>query len=172
MPSKGQRLSQNEMLILSYWIRLGAPWPKGPEKSLYRQAELEPRTPEIPAVSGGLTNPVDRLVNVYFERNNIKWGTNVNDRLYIRRVYLDLIGLLPPADSVEAFIQNRRPDKREMLVGSLLSRPDDYAQHWLSFGMMPFEMIIPAPDISLTADRILLNGSILPCRLINPTMNL
>ena len=133
MPSKGQRLSQNEILTLTYWIRQGAPWPNGPEKSLYRQAELEPRTPEIPALSGDLINPVDRFVNVYFEKNNIKWGAQVNDRLYIRRVYLDLVGLLPPADSVDAFIRDPRPEKREILVASLLRRPDDYAQHWLSF---------------------------------------
>ncbi|MBS1932886.1 MAG: hypothetical protein JST96_02735, partial [Bacteroidetes bacterium] len=34
MPSKGQRLSLNEIQVLSYWIRQGAPWPTGPEKSL------------------------------------------------------------------------------------------------------------------------------------------
>ncbi|HVM86950.1 MAG TPA: DUF1549 domain-containing protein [Puia sp.] len=133
MPSKGQRLSLNEIQVLSYWIRQGAPWPTGPEKSLYRQAELEPRNPEIPQATGDLTNPIDRFVNAYFEKNNIKWGTPVNDRLYIRRVYLDVIGLLPPADSVDAFINDKHPEKRARLVNSLLARNDDYAQHWLTF---------------------------------------
>ncbi|MES1223939.1 MAG: DUF1549 and DUF1553 domain-containing protein, partial [Bacteroidota bacterium] len=49
------------------------------------------------------------------------------------RVYLDVIGLLPPADSVDAFINDKHPEKRERLVSSLLARRDDYAQHWLTF---------------------------------------
>jgi uncharacterized membrane protein len=133
MPAKGKSLTKEEIAVLEFWIKQGAPWPKGELKSLYRVAALEPRTPEIPAASGDLVNPVDRFVNVYFQKNKVKWNQVVDDRTYMRRVYLDVIGLLPPADSLDAFIKNNSSDKRERLVQALLGRCDDYAQHWLSF---------------------------------------
>jgi uncharacterized membrane protein len=133
MPSKGKGLSSNEIAALEFWIKQGAPWPDGPEKSLYRVAALEPRLPVIPPATGDLKKPIDLFVNKYFEKKKIKWPALIDDRMYIRRVYLDLIGLLPPPDSVDGFLHDTRPDKREILVHTLLDRNDDYAQHWLSF---------------------------------------
>lgn len=133
MPAKGKSLTKEEIAVLEFWIKQGTPWPKGELKSLYRVAALAPRTPEIPAASGDLVNPVDRFVNVYFQKNKVKWNQVVDDRTYMRRVYLDIIGLLPHADSLDAFIKNKSSDKREALVQALLGRRDDYAQHWLSF---------------------------------------
>lgn len=133
MPSKGKGLTEQEMAVLVFWIKQGAPWPTGKEKSLYRVAALEPRTPALPPAVDDIKLPVDRFVNVYFEKNKIKWNKPVDDRVYIRRVYLDVIGLLPPPDSIDAFIKDPRPDKREILVDKLLNRNDDYAQQWLTF---------------------------------------
>ena len=133
MPSKGKGLTEKEIATLEFWIKEGAPWPDGPERSLFRVAALAPRVPEIPAASGDLVLPIDRFVNVYFQKNKIKWGKPVEDRLYIRRVYLDVIGLLPSPDSIDAFIHDTRVDKRENLVRLLLKRDDDYTQHWLRF---------------------------------------
>ncbi|MES1221152.1 MAG: DUF1549 domain-containing protein, partial [Bacteroidota bacterium] len=133
MPNKGKALTKEEISVLEFWIKQGAPWPKGELKSLYRVAELALRTPIIPPASGDLVNPVDRFVNVYFEKNDVKWKKPVDDRTYMRRVYLDVVGLLPPADSLDAFVNNTATDKRESLVRSLLNRNDDYAQNWLTF---------------------------------------
>src|SRR5690606_28313704 len=74
-----------------------------------------------------------RFVNAYFEDKDFEWPEPVDDRVYIRRVYLDIIGLLPTPESVNAFMVDHNPDKRERLVRELLARNDDYAQHWLSF---------------------------------------
>lgn len=133
MPSKGKSLSAKEMAILEYWIKQGAPWPDGPEKSLYRVAALGPRLPEIPAASGNLVNPIDRFVDAYFKKRKLTWAKPVDDRIYIRRVYLDVIGLVPPPDSIDAYIKDTRPNKQTLLVERLLNRNHDYAQHWLSF---------------------------------------
>jgi mono/diheme cytochrome c family protein len=132
MPGKGKALSQNDIATLEYWIKQGAPWPAGQVKSLYRTASLEPRKPELPPASGIYDQPIDRFVNQYFTSKKIKWPTGVDDRVYIRRVYLDVIGLIPPADSIDAFVADRSPVKREQLVFKLLSREHDYSQHWLS----------------------------------------
>jgi uncharacterized membrane protein/mono/diheme cytochrome c family protein len=133
MPSKGELLSSADINLLENWIRIGAPWPAGPERSIYRTAALAPRLPEIPEAGSEFNSPIDRFVSSYFEKINIAWKPAVDDRVYIRRVYLDVIGLMPTADSINAFLKDNHPEKRLRLVASLLNRNDDYAQHWLSF---------------------------------------
>lgn len=133
MPTKGKGLTKNEIAIIEFWIQQGAPWPAGAMKSLYRVAALQPRLPELPQASGIYSGSIDRFVNKYFTDKKISWGKPVDDRIYIRRVYLDAIGLIPPADSVDAFIADNSRGKRERLVRKLLARNHDYAQHWSSF---------------------------------------
>ncbi|MFC5411099.1 DUF1549 domain-containing protein [Larkinella bovis] len=133
MPTKGKRLTANEIAVLEFWIKQGAPWPSGSEKSIYRVAELAPRMPAIPAATGDLTNPIDRFVNVYFQQHKISWKAPVDDRTYLRRVYLDVIGLLPTPEQIQAFTADSRPDKRALLVTDLLNQNENYAQHWLTF---------------------------------------
>ena len=133
MPTKGKHLSEKEIALLSFWIRAGAPWPSGAEKSIYRVAALEPRLPVLPPATVDITNPIDRLVNAYFHQNKIEWKSVVDDRTYIRRVYLDVVGLIPTPAQIQAFEADTRPDKRENLAKQLLARNDDYAQHWLTF---------------------------------------
>jgi uncharacterized membrane protein/mono/diheme cytochrome c family protein len=134
MPPKGKTLSQKEMATLQLWIKRGAPWPANTnEKSIYRVAALAPRMPALPNVDADYTNPIDRFVHVYFDNKNISWPSLVDDRIYIRRVYLDIIGLLPTPEKVNSFMADTNPSKREVLVKELLDRNEDYAQHWLSF---------------------------------------
>lgn len=133
MPTKGKRLTEQEVALLSFWIKQGASWPSGAEKSIYRVAALEPRLPQLPPETNGLANPVDRFVNVYFQQHKISWKQPVDDRTYLRRVYLDVLGLLPTPEQIQAFTADTRPDKRERLVKELLNHNEAYAQHWLTF---------------------------------------
>ena len=133
MPTKGKRLSKEDVAMLEYWIQQGAPWPTGPEKSLYRVAALEPRMPSVPKARAGLNQPIDLFVNEYFKKNKISWQKSVDDKTYIRRVYLDVTGLLPSPESINAFVSDTRPNKREVLVDKLLANNEGYAQHWLTF---------------------------------------
>ena len=133
MPTKGKRLSKEDVAMLEYWIQQGAPWPTGPEKSLYRVAALEPRMPALPKAASGLNQLIDLFVNEYFKKNKISWQKSVDDRTYIRRVYLDVTGLNPSPESISAFIADPRSNKREMLVDKLLANNEGYAQHWLTF---------------------------------------
>jgi mono/diheme cytochrome c family protein len=133
MPTKGKRLSKEDVAMLEYWIQQGAPWPTGPEKSLYRVAALEPRMPTLPKVATGLNQPIDLFVNEYFKKNKISWQKSVDDKTYIRRVYLDVTGLLPSPESINAFVSDTRSNKREVLVDKLLANNEGYAQHWLTF---------------------------------------
>lgn len=134
MPPKGEGLAKEDVEILRVWISSGALFPDSLDsKSHFRLAATEPREPTVPAQSRGFENEIDRFVDAYFQERGIEWAEPVNDRVYIRRVFLDIIGLLPSPDEVMAFVSDSRPDKRERLVRRLLSRDDDYAQHWLAF---------------------------------------
>lgn len=133
MPTKGKRLSKEEVAMLEYWIKLGAPWPNGPEKSLYRVAALEPRMPKLPKPAEGLSQPIDLFVNAYFKKYKMAFPKPVDDKTYIRRVHLDVTGLLPSPESIQAFLKDARPNKREALVDQLLANNEGYAQHWLTF---------------------------------------
>ncbi len=53
-----------------------------------------------------------------------------SDRAFVRRVFLDAIGVLPTPEEVESFVADGRPDKRIRLIDELLER-DEYATHWL-----------------------------------------
>ena len=134
MPSKGNLLSKDEIALLTLWIEKGAPWPEGvPQQSIYRVAELAPRKPILPNAKPGLENPIDRWVDSYFQDNKIKWSPEVDDRTFLRRIYLDVIGLLPSPEELERFQKDSDPQKRQVIAQQLLDQKEDYTQHWLSF---------------------------------------
>lgn len=134
MPSKGKTLTKSEIGLIELWINKGAIWPDGAlQSSIFRVAELAPRNPALPVKSKNLSNPIDLWVNEYFEKNEIKWGQPVDDRTYLKRIYLDIVGLIPSNADLNEFIADSRPNKREIWVQKLLDRNDSYAQHWLTF---------------------------------------
>jgi hypothetical protein len=132
MPAKGSRLKPDQIGLLRAWIDQGVAWDKEVWLGKVEAKNLHPRLPATPA-SRKFSNPVDGLVDLYFKTNKVKWPETVNDRVFARRVYLDLIGLLPPAGDLEKFVSDRTRDKRGRLVEKLLSQNRDYAEHWLSF---------------------------------------
>ena len=134
MPSKDKRLSETEVDIIKLWIQKGAPWPAGGDKDIqFRVAKLEPRNPPLPAPSNNLKNPIDLWVNEYFKQHKIAWAQPVDDRTYLKRIYLDIVGLLPTPKEEAAFISDNRPDKRGLWVRQVLNRNNDYAAHWITF---------------------------------------
>lgn len=136
MPNKGKRLTAEQIGILRAWIDQGAKWPDGyvvADPSKPTPARLEPREVPIPAPHDGLTNPIDLLLVPYFAEHGITPGEGVDDRVFARRVYLDIVGLLPEPDALERFLADASADKRAHLVDKLLADTDGYATHWLSF---------------------------------------
>lgn len=134
MPSKGKLLSKEERELIALWIEKGAPWPDGAaQQSVYRVAELAPRNPSLPTGKAGLENPIDLWVDEYFQNNKLEWNEVVDDKTYLKRVYLDVTGLLPGPQELEEFRNDPRPDKRDIWLQDLLGRSDEYATHWLSF---------------------------------------
>ena len=134
MPSKGKKLSADDIEIIKFWIEQGAKWPDDKDtKEVFQLASLTPRNPPPPPASGTYKNPIDSRTNQYFVKNNIAWPKLVDDRTYLRRISLDIIGLLPTEEEINEFSKDTRPNKRAIWSKKLLDRDEDYAIHWLSF---------------------------------------
>ena len=134
MPPKGDRLTEAQVTLLRTWINEGAKWEDGFafQKKAY-EAPLKLRAIPLPAAVAGREHPVDRLVDAYFAQHKISTPSTVNDATFLRRAYLDLIGLLPEPAELAKFVADTRPDKRARLIDELLARDVDYTEHWLTF---------------------------------------
>lgn len=84
--------------------------------------------PDYPTAESN--NFIDKHVYRKLHEVNIRPFPLVADRVFLRRVFLDAIGVLPTPAETEAFVNDARPDKRERLVETLLAR-DEYATQWL-----------------------------------------
>jgi hypothetical protein len=131
MPKKGSRLTVEQIGLLRAWIDQGLPW--DPTVSFARPAPLNltPHSPNLKISDSG--NPIDQILAGYFATYQFKPPQVVDERLFARRVHLDILGLLPPPDDLAAFLADTKPDKRERLVRLLLADNQSYAEHWLSF---------------------------------------
>jgi len=77
----------------------------------------------------GSANPIDRLVNARLKQLWIQPSEAANDPQFLRRVMLDVTGLLPTVDQVRAFAADQRADRRERLIERLLESPA-HAAFW------------------------------------------
>ncbi|SMO48640.1 DUF1549 domain-containing protein [Fodinibius sediminis] len=132
MPQKGSSLSPDQVELIRLWIEVGAPW-SDEEVKTFREAPMALRAPAPPDTESDFDNPVDKFTAAYFKEHGISWPEPVDDATFMRRVYLDVIGLVPDPVELRAFVRDPSPDKRDRLVDSLLSRRHDYTQHWLTF---------------------------------------
>ncbi|QOV89827.1 DUF1549 and DUF1553 domain-containing protein [Humisphaera borealis] len=82
------------------------------------------------AWSGPPTNNViDEQVFAKLQTLRTNPSELAGDDVFIRRAYLDLLGMLPTADEVKAFVADGSADKRTKLIETLLKRPE-YADFW------------------------------------------
>jgi hypothetical protein len=74
-------------------------------------------------------NTVDRAVVAGLQAAGLSPAAPCSDAVFIRRVYLDLMGTLPEPVKVREFLLSPRPDKRSALIDALLQTPEftDYA---------------------------------------------
>ena len=134
MPSEGPALPVESIALLRRWIDTQAPWTEGfAFKGTGYESPLTIRTIELPPAKNGRTHPIDRVVDAYWETNSIARPRPSDDRTFMRRVTLDLVGLLPPPQRVKAFVEDTNPAKRAVLVREILAQNLDYAEHWMTF---------------------------------------
>ena len=74
-------------------------------------------------------NYIDRYVFTKLRRLQIQPSELCEDSVFIRRAYLDALGVLPTVAETRAFLADPRPDKRARLIDQLLDRPE-FADRW------------------------------------------
>ena len=116
------------------WIAEGAVWTSGfAFKQPAYEPPLKPRAPVLPTAQDGREHPLDRVLDAWVKAKQLPRPAVADDATFLRRVHLDLVGVLPTAAENAAFLAERAPDKRAKLVRALLSRDADYADHWMVF---------------------------------------
>lgn len=133
-PEKKDRLSKAEVALLKQWVNEGMKWEPGFTfgEPVY-EPPLRPRRPELPVVVDGRKNPVDRLIDAYLKKGKHARPKAVDDATFLRRVSLDLVGLLPSAKETRNFLSDTSIGKREKIIDELLTRDLAYSDHWLTF---------------------------------------
>jgi hypothetical protein len=134
MPPKGKPLTPAEVALLRAWIDQGLTWDAGfTFKVGTYVAPLKPRRPVLPPARPGLDHPIDRILHTYFARHKVAPPAPLDDAGFVRRAYLDLVGLLPAPSEVDGFLKDPAPDRRQRLVRRLLGERRGYTEHWLTF---------------------------------------
>jgi hypothetical protein len=75
-------------------------------------------------------NYVDALINAKLKKLRIAPSDLCSDEVFLRRAYLDIIGMLPTVEEYNRFLANKAPNKREQLVDELLGRKE-FAELWV-----------------------------------------
>lgn len=72
---------------------------------------------------------LDELAFARWKELGITPARPCSDGVFVRRVFLDILGILPSAREARAFLDDRSPDKRSKLIEAVLGRPE-YADYW------------------------------------------
>lgn len=129
-PAEFQRqLSPYEIALLAKWIEQGA---------IYKPhwAFIPPTKVELSEINNEAwsRNAIDRFILEKLQENGLDPNKKADKESLLRRVTLDLTGLLPSLEEIDAFIADERPDAYEKVVDRLLSSPhfgERMALRWL-----------------------------------------
>lgn len=133
-PEDKPRVPAEHLAVLKAWVAEGMKWEPGFTfgEPTY-EPPFRPRRPELPAITEGRENPVDRLLDGWMAENGVARPAAADDTTFLRRSHLDLVGLLPTPEETRSFLADQSPDKHARKIDELLARDLDYAEHWLTF---------------------------------------
>jgi hypothetical protein len=136
---KGKKLSAAEIGLLRGWIDQGGKWPEdalsidGGNQHWSLQPVLRPPLP-IVGDHAWPRQAIDSFVLARHEAESIHPSRPAERTTLLRRLYLDLMGLLPSPEEAQTFIDDKGPDAIERLVDRLLASPhfgERWGRHWL-----------------------------------------
>jgi mono/diheme cytochrome c family protein len=144
MPPK-TKLPAPAIDALTAWVKMGVPWPEATgTKATSSVAEarakhwaFQPvRKPELPTVRGldRARTPLDRFVLEKLEEHGLTPAPQADRRTLIRRASIDLTGLPPTPEEVDAFVNDRAANAWEKVIDRLLASPrygERWGRHWL-----------------------------------------
>jgi len=92
-------------------------------------APYEQNVPKSSFAKAPRRNFIDELVLEKLRALNIPPSPRSTDSEFIRRAFLDTVGVLPSAEETRAFLENKSPKKRDQLIEALLKRPE-FVDYW------------------------------------------
>ncbi len=128
-PDSGRRLTAREISLIRRWINSGAKW----SGHWSFQPIEQPRPPQVLA-SEWIRNPIDRFVLQRLSRDGLVPSPEAERHRLLRRVTLDLTGLPPTPEQLQAFLDDHAPGAYERAVDRLLASPhygERMAWEWL-----------------------------------------
>ena len=128
-PDSGKKLTAAQVDMLKKWIQQGAAYEK-------HWSFESPVRPELPAVRNGkwARHELDRFILAKLESKQLEPSPEAKPEVLFRRITLDLTGLPPSLEELEAFLADQQPDAYERVVDRLLVSPhygENMARHWL-----------------------------------------
>ena len=128
-PSTKKTLTATQKELLRKWIASGAEYQE-------HWAFVPPHRPALPKVKqkNWPKNEIDRFVLARLEKEKLQPSPPADRYTLARRVHLDLTGLPPTPEEVDAFVNDSSPNAYEKLVDRLLSSPhygERWARRWL-----------------------------------------
>ena len=135
MPPGGaaRRLPPATIAAFAAWIDAGAPWATAtePEKWNYKDEDLWAFRPVRPL---DRAKSIDQYVDAALDAKGLRAAPRADRRTLIRRATIDLTGLPPTPEAVDAFVADNSPDAFARLVDTLLASPrygERWGRHWL-----------------------------------------
>lgn len=173
MPPGKTKLTADEKGLLKAWIDSGAitstpDAPSAPRTAIDRQVTdsdrqfwsfRPPARPIVPVVkqSQRVRNSVDSFLLAELEKKGLSFSPEADRQTLLRRLAMNLTGLPPSPQEVEAFVNDPAPDAYEKLVERLLASPaygERWGRHWLDLaGYADSEGILDADYVRTAAWR-------------------
>ncbi len=121
-PATKVTLTAKERETLAAWVAAGAKYDA-------HWSFVAPKRPEVPKLKIQLVHPIDAFVVARLQKDGLSLSPEADKYTLIRRVYLDLIGIPPTPEEVEAFVNDKTANAYEKLVDRLLASPQ-YGERW------------------------------------------
>ncbi len=143
MPPTGERLTAEQVGLLRAWIDQGAEWEVGATSKPADEVNLttdhwslQPVKPvPLPTdIDPAITNPIDAFVKSKLKSVGLESSPPADRVSLIRRLYLDMLGLVPTPEEIRAFVEDADAGAYERLVDRVLASPrygERWARHWL-----------------------------------------
>ncbi len=138
MPPKS-KLSAETLDHFAVWIKSGAPWPNSaavvdPSKNHWAFQPIGAPVPPKVKNEAWPTMPIDRFILAALEAKGLTPNPAAERRTLLRRLKIDLLGLPPTFEEMDAFEKDDRPDAWARWVDRYLNAPqygERWARHWL-----------------------------------------
>ena len=144
MPPEGEALTADEVALLTRWIAAGAPRPEDETPDLSPSdhwAFRVPVRPNVPARPPSVNersvwseSPIDAFIARRHQAEGLTPQPFAEKHVLLRRLYLDLIGLPPTPEQLDAFLADESADAWGKVVDELLDSPhygERWGRHWM-----------------------------------------